>query len=170
MDPTESLRPDNAFGPNIPAGVEVIFNGKEHVGTLPVDIPKIVDGKLSETEYAYRIGHGLFYPAPAPLPTPEAQDPTPPALDPAHQTKPVEVGKTGKQVLVSKQEKTSPLDGPQVTPISVSHDTDQAPATISASPASSVLPKTGQTEKLLSLMGVSLLTFLGSFVYPRKKN
>ena len=170
MDPTESLRPDNAFGPNIPAGVEVIFNGKEHVGTLPVDIPKIVDGKLSETEYAYRIGHGLFYPAPAPLPTPEAQDPTPPALDPAHQTKPVEVGKTGTQVLVSKQEKTSPLDGPQVTPISVSHDTDQAPATISASPASSVLPKTGQTENLLSLMGVSLLTFLGSFVYPRKKN
>ena len=45
MDPTESLKPDNAFGPNIPAGVEVIFNGKEHIGTLPVDIPKIVDGK-----------------------------------------------------------------------------------------------------------------------------
>ena len=73
MDPTESLKPDNAFGPNIPAGVEVIFNGKEHLGTLPVDIPKIVDGKMSETEYAYRIGHGLFYPAPASLPTPETQ-------------------------------------------------------------------------------------------------
>lgn len=41
MDPTESLKPDNAFGPNIPAGVEVIFNGKEHLGTLPVDIPKL---------------------------------------------------------------------------------------------------------------------------------
>ena len=170
MDPTESLKPDNAFGPNIPAGVEVIFNGKEHIGTLPVDIPKIVDGKLSETEYVYRIGHGLFYPAPAPLPTPEAPDQTPATPDPTHQTKPVEIGKTGTQVLVSKQEKTSPLDGPQVTPISVSHDTDQAPATISARPASSVLPKTGQTENLLSLMGVSLLTFLGSFVYPRKKN
>ncbi|MDU2420214.1 MAG: LPXTG cell wall anchor domain-containing protein [Streptococcus parasanguinis] len=32
------------------------------------------------------------------------------------------------------------------------------------------MPKTGQTGNLLSLMGVSLLTFLGSFVYPRKKN
>ena len=170
MDPTESLKPDNAFGPNIPAGVEVIFNGKEHVGTLPVDIPKIVDGKMSETEYAYRIGHGLFYPAPAPLPTPETQVPTSPVQDPTHQTQPVEVGHTGTQVLVSKQEKVSPLDGPQVTPISVSHDTAQAPASVSASPASSVLPKTGQTGNLLALMGVSILTFLGSFVYPRKKH
>lgn len=174
MDPTESLKPDNAFGPNIPAGVEVIFNGKEHLGTLPVDIPKIVDGKMSETEYAYRIGHGLFYPAPAPLPTPlptpEAQDPTSPVLDPTHQTKPVVVGNTETQVLLSKQENASSLDGPQVTPVSVSHDTAQAPASVSASPASSVLPKTGQTENLLALMGVSLLTFLGSFVYPRKKN
>lgn len=170
MDPTESLKPDNAFGPNIPAGVEVIFNGKEHLGTLPVDIPKIVDGKMSETEYAYRIGHGLFYPAPALLPTPETQVPTPPVLDPTHQTKPVEIGNTGTQVLVSKQEKASTLERPQVRPISVSHVTDQAPASASASPASSVLPKTGQTENLLALMGVSLLTFLGSFVYPRKKN
>ena len=174
MDPTESLKPDNAFGPNIPAGVEVIFNGKEHIGTLPVDIPKIVDGKMSETEYAYRIGHGLFYPAPAPLPTPlptpEAQDPTSPVLDPTHQTKPVVVGNTETQVLLSKQESASSLDGPQVRPVSVSHDTAQAPASVSASPASSVLPKTGQTENLLALMGVSLLTFLGSFVYPRKKN
>lgn len=174
MDPTESLKPDNAFGPNIPAGVEVIFNGKEHLGTLPVDIPKIVDGKMSETEYAYRIGHGLFYPAPAPLPTPlptpEAQDPTSPVLDPTHQTKPVVVGNTETQVILGKQENASSLDGPQVRPVSVSHDTAQAPASVSASPASSVLPKTGQTENLLALMGVSLLTFLGSFVYPRKKN
>ena len=170
MDPTESLKPDNAFGPNIPAGVEVIFNGKEHLGTLPVDIPKIVDGKMSETEYAYRIGHGLFYPAPAPLPTPEVQDPTSPVQEPTHQTQPVEVGNTGTQVLVSKQEKASTLDGPQVTPIAVKQATDQAPASVSASPASSVLPKTGQTGNLLSLMGISLLTFLGSFVYPRKKH
>ena len=170
MDPTESLKPDNAFGPNIPAGVEVIFNGKEHLGTLPVDIPKIVDGKMSETDYAYRIGHGLFYPAPASLPTPETQVPTPPVLDPTHQTKPVEIGNTGTQVLVSKQEKASTLERPQVRPISVPHVTDQAPASASASPVSSVLPKTGQTESLLALMGVSLLTFLGSFVYPRKKN
>ena len=177
MDPTESLKPDNAFGPNIPAGVEVIFNGKEHLGTLPVDIPKIVDGKMSETEYAYRIGHGLFYPAPAPLPTPEVQDPTSPVQDPTspvqdptHQTQPVEVGNTGTQVLVSKQEKASTFDRPQVTPIAVKQATDQAPVRESASPASSVLPKTGQTENLLALMGVSLLTFLGSFVYPRKKH
>ena len=170
MDPTESLKPDNAFGPNIPAGVEVIFNGKEHLGTLPVDIPKIVDGKMSETEYAYRIGHGLFYPAPAPLPTPETQVPTSPVQDPTHQTQPVEVGHTGTQVLVSKQEKASTLDRPQVTPIAVKQATDQAPVSVSASPASSVLPKTGQTENLLALMGVSLLTFLGSFVYPRKKH
>lgn len=170
MDPTESLKPDNAFGPNIPAGVEVIFNGKEHLGTLPVDIPKIVDGKMSETEYAYRIGHGLFYPAPAPLPTPEVQDPTSPVQEPTHRTQPVEVGNTGTQVLVSKQEKASTLDGPQVTPIAVKQATDQAPASVSASPASSVLPKTGQNENLLALMGVSLLTFLGSFVYPRKKH
>ena len=174
MDPTESLKPDNAFGPNIPAGVEVIFNGKEHLGTLPVDIPKIVDGKMSGTEYAYRIGHGLFYPAPAPLPTPlptpEAQDPTSPVLDPTHQTKPVVVGNTETQALLSKQENASSLDGSQVRPVSVSHDTAQAPASVSASPASSVLPKTGQTENLLALMGVSLLTFLGSFVYPRKKH
>ena len=177
MDPTESLKPDNAFGPNIPAGVEVIFNGKEHLGTLPVDIPKIVDGKMSETEYAYRIGHGLFYPAPAPLPTPEVQDPTSPGQDPTspvqeptHQTQPVEVGNTGTQVLVSKQEKASTLDRPQVIPIAVKQATDQAPASVSASPASSVLPKTGQTGTLLSLMGISLLTFLGSFVYPRKKH
>ena len=177
MDPTESLKPDNAFGPNIPAGVEVIFNGKEHLGTLPVDIPKIVDGKMSETEYAYRIGHGLFYPAPAPLPTPEVQDPTSPGQDPTspvqeptHQTQPVEVGNTGTQVLVSKQEKASTLDRPQVIPIAVKQATDQAPASVSASPASSVLPKTGQTGNLLSLMGISLLTFLGSFVYPRKKH
>ena len=170
MDPTESLKPDNAFGPNIPAGVEVIFNGKEHLGTLPVDIPKIVDGKMSETEYAYRIGHGLFYPAPAPLTTPETQDPTSPVQDPTHQTQPVEVGHTGTQVLVSKQEKASTLERPQVTPIAVSQATDQAPVSVSASPASSVLPKTGQTGNLLSLMGISLLTFLGSFVYPRKKH
>ena len=114
------------------------------------------------------------YPAPAPLPTPlptpEAQDPTSPVLDPTHQTKPVVVGNTETQVLLSKQENASSLDGPQVTPIAVKQATDQAPVSVSASPASSVLPKTGQTENLLALMGVSLLTFLGSFVYPRKKH
>ena len=64
MDPTESLKPDNAFGPNIPAGVEVIFNGQKHVGKLPVNVPRIKDGIMSETEVAYPIGHGLFYTVP----------------------------------------------------------------------------------------------------------
>lgn len=167
MDPTESLKPDNAFGPNIPAGVEVIFNGKEHLGTLPVDIPKIVDGKMSETEYAYRIGHGLFYPAPALLPTPEAQDSTSAVTDPTHQTKLVGIENMKAQVLGSKQEKDSST---QVTPVSVSPASDQASATVSTSPESSVLPNTGQTENLLVLMGISILAFLGSFVYKRKNN
>lgn len=64
MDPTESLKPDNAFGPNIPAGVEVIFAGKAHSGRLPVAIPAIKEGRLSETETAFPIGYGLSYTAP----------------------------------------------------------------------------------------------------------
>jgi len=56
-----AVKPDNAFGPNIPAGVEVIFNGQNHVGKLPVNVPSIKDGIMSETEVAYPIGHGLFY-------------------------------------------------------------------------------------------------------------
>ncbi len=65
MDPTEALRPDNAFGPNIPAGVEVIFAGLAHKGTLPVDVPEITEGKLSTTALAYSLGHGLAYNEPA---------------------------------------------------------------------------------------------------------
>lgn len=61
MDPTESLRPDNAFGPNITAGVEVVFNGLKHIGRLPVDIPMIENGSLSDTAIAYGINYGLFY-------------------------------------------------------------------------------------------------------------
>ena len=38
MDPTESLAPDRAFGPNVPAGVEAIFGGHAVSGQLPVDI------------------------------------------------------------------------------------------------------------------------------------
>ncbi|HFI0272889.1 TPA: glycoside hydrolase family 3 N-terminal domain-containing protein [Streptococcus suis] len=65
MDPTEALRPDNAFGPNIPAGVEVIFAGLPHKGSLPVDIPLIKDGLLSTDQVAYPIGFGLSYDEPA---------------------------------------------------------------------------------------------------------
>ena len=38
MDPTEALAPSNAFGPNIPAGVEAIFGGHAIMGKLPVDV------------------------------------------------------------------------------------------------------------------------------------
>ena len=124
---------------------------------------------MSETEYAYRIGHGLFYPAPAPLPTPETQDPTSPVQDPTHQTQPVGVGNTGTWVLVSKQEKASPLDGPQVTPIAVKQATDQAPVSVSASPASSVLPKTGQTENLLAPHGCQPLNLPWIFCLSKKE-
>lgn len=48
MDPTEALQPEATFGPNIPAGVEVIL-GRKSEGKLPVNLPVInkefVDGK-----------------------------------------------------------------------------------------------------------------------------
>ena len=56
MDPTEGLRPDNAFGPNIPAGIEIILdNGNAH-GTLPVDIPLINENHEMTDEIAYKFG------------------------------------------------------------------------------------------------------------------
>lgn len=52
MDPTEVDAGIKAFGPNIPAVLEVIFEGGEGKGKLPVDIPVIKDGKLtSETMF-----------------------------------------------------------------------------------------------------------------------
>lgn len=60
MDPTEALRPDNAFGPNIPAGVEVILGGHDAVGKLPVPINKFVDGKFND-EIVYPLGHGIMH-------------------------------------------------------------------------------------------------------------
>lgn len=59
MDPTEGLKPDAAFGPNIPAGVEVIL-GRDALGKLPVDIPVIKDAQYTN-EIAYPLGHGLMY-------------------------------------------------------------------------------------------------------------
>ena len=64
MDPTEALRPDAAFGPNIPAGIDVIFRGHEAEGELPVDVPVIVDHVMDTTQVAYPIGYGLNYDAP----------------------------------------------------------------------------------------------------------
>ena len=47
MDPTEVDAGIKAFGPNIPAVLEIIFEGGEGKGKLPVDIPVIKDGKLN---------------------------------------------------------------------------------------------------------------------------
>lgn len=47
MDPTEVDAGIKAFGPNIPAVLEVLFEGGEGKGKLPVDIPAIKDGKLT---------------------------------------------------------------------------------------------------------------------------
>lgn len=59
MDPTESLQPDKAFGPNIPAAVEVIFGNYQAKGRLPVNIPVIKDGKVDTSQNAYAFGFGL---------------------------------------------------------------------------------------------------------------
>ena len=62
MDPTEGLTPDSAFGPNIPAGIEVIFGGHAATGKLPVDVNKFENGSFSD-EVVYPIGYGLTYDA-----------------------------------------------------------------------------------------------------------
>ena len=61
-DPTEGLTPDSAFGPNIPAGIEVIFGGHAATGKLPVDVNKFENGSFSD-EVVYSIGYGLTYDA-----------------------------------------------------------------------------------------------------------
>lgn len=62
MDPTEGLNPDNAFGPNIPAGIEVIFGGHKASGKLPVDVFEFSNGSFND-KIVYPIGHGLTYDA-----------------------------------------------------------------------------------------------------------
>lgn len=65
MDPTEGLAPTAAFGPNVPAGVEVIFGGHAAGGKLPVDVfaTKRVDGtaQIDTSQVIYPIGTGLVY-------------------------------------------------------------------------------------------------------------
>lgn len=70
MDPTEALVPDAAFGPNIPAGVEVAFGVFGAQGTLPVNIMKYDAQQVSFTNevfalngQTYENGYGLHYPA-----------------------------------------------------------------------------------------------------------
>lgn len=59
MDPTEGLRPSNAFGPNIPAGIEIIFGKDLARGKLPVDIPVLNDNYNMTDEIKYPYGFGL---------------------------------------------------------------------------------------------------------------
>lgn len=63
MDPTESdggLSPEKAFGPNIPAAMDVIFGAYKADGTLPVDLPLINnDGSMDIGNNAYNFGDGI---------------------------------------------------------------------------------------------------------------
>lgn len=68
MDPTEGLVPDSAFGPNIPAGVEVAFGIFPAQGTLPVNIMKFdeeqgtfTDQVFSLNGQEYKNGYSLKY-------------------------------------------------------------------------------------------------------------
>lgn len=63
MDPTEAdggLSPVQAFGPNIPAAIEVIFGGAEAKGTLPVSIPTVDEKGVANLEVnAFEYGFGI---------------------------------------------------------------------------------------------------------------
>ena len=68
MDPTEGLVPDAAFGPNVPAGVEVAFGIFPAQGTLPVNIMEYDEeqGAFTDNVFAlngqtYANGYGLSY-------------------------------------------------------------------------------------------------------------
>lgn len=62
MDPTESdggLSPVKAFGPNIPAAIEVIFGGAKAEGTLPVSVPDVDENgnpNLEKNSFEYGFG------------------------------------------------------------------------------------------------------------------
>jgi len=58
-DPTESTVQNQAFGPNIPAGLEIIFGKEPASGTLPVDIPGIDDNYTMTGDIEYSYGYGL---------------------------------------------------------------------------------------------------------------
>ncbi|MBE6638705.1 MAG: beta-hexosaminidase [Ruminococcaceae bacterium] len=54
---------DAAYGPNIPAGIEVAFGVFGATGTLPLDIPVFEDGRFSKTDLIYKRGYGITYDA-----------------------------------------------------------------------------------------------------------
>ena len=63
MDPTEAdggLSPVQAFGPNIPAAIEVVFGAAEARGTLPVSIPTVDENGTANLEVnAFDYGFGI---------------------------------------------------------------------------------------------------------------
>lgn len=59
MDPTEGLRPETQFGPNIPAGIEIILGNGTANGKLPIDLVVLDEVGNITTEVAYPFGHGL---------------------------------------------------------------------------------------------------------------
>lgn len=68
MDPTEGLVPDAAFGPNIPAGVEVAFGIFPAQGSLPVNVMQFNQEQGAFTHQifalngqAYQNGYSLTY-------------------------------------------------------------------------------------------------------------
>lgn len=60
MDPTEALKPEKAYGPNIVAGVECIFGAHSIRGVLPVNIPSYSQSTRRFTStIVYKRGYGL---------------------------------------------------------------------------------------------------------------
>lgn len=60
MDPTEALKPEKAYGPNIVAGVECLFGAHTIQGVLPVNVPAFnqTTSRFSDT-IVYKRGYGL---------------------------------------------------------------------------------------------------------------
>lgn len=65
MDPTEALKPDYAFGPNISAGIEIIFGKSLANGKMPVDVPRLDGDYKMTSEIAIPYGFGLSLNEPA---------------------------------------------------------------------------------------------------------
>lgn len=78
MDPTESGKeqPTQAFGPNIPAGIEIIFGLAAPTGKLPVDIPALNDQYQMTDEIKYPFGYGLTWEITDEDDSPDAPDET----------------------------------------------------------------------------------------------
>lgn len=65
MDPTETLNPTKSFGPNIFAGIEIIFGKNFASGKLPIDLPELDDSYQMTDTVKYPYGHGLTLNEPA---------------------------------------------------------------------------------------------------------